>query len=110
MAMAIAIMTRRQQHSSGLRTGNQHRVANGLDRDRVDDIDDVDDVVNMPARDVLAFQVLLLKATPKWNTISGIQQYSSSGMWTSNYYNGHDQVITGQQVTRPACRTPRTKQ
>ena len=52
------------------------------------------DVVNMPACDVLAFQVLLLlKATPRWNTVSGIQQYSSSGMQTSKCYHGHDQMI-----------------
>ena len=56
-------------------------VGNGLDRGRRDV---VVDGVDMPARDVLAFQVLLLlKATPRWNAISGIQQYSSSGMRTS---------------------------
>ena len=36
-------------------------VGNSLDRGRVDV---VVDVVNMPARDALAFQVLLLKAAP----------------------------------------------
>ena len=35
----------------------------------------------------------------------------SIGTWTGNrYYHGHDQVITGQQATRPACRTPETIQ
>ena len=58
----------------------EERVGNGLDRERVDV---AVDVVNMPARDVLAFQVLLLKATPRWNAISGIQQYSSSEMQIS---------------------------
>ena len=60
--MAMAIMTRRQQHSSGSQTGNQHGVANGLDRGRNDV---VVDVVNMPPCDALVFQVLLLKATPR---------------------------------------------
>ena len=53
-----------------MKTGDGHGIGNGLDRSRVDV---VVDVVNMPARDVLAFQVLLLlKATPRWNTVSGI--------------------------------------
>ena len=47
----------------------EERVGNGLDRERVDV---VVDVVNMPTRDALAFQVLLLKATPRWNTTGGI--------------------------------------
>ena len=47
----------------------RHGVDNGLDRDRVDV---VVDVINMPALDTLAFQVLLLKAAPRWNTISDI--------------------------------------
>ena len=42
IAMAMAIVTRRQQHSSKSRTGNQHGVANGLDRGHVDVV--VDDV------------------------------------------------------------------
>ena len=89
----------------------KERVDNGLDRECVD----VDvDVVNMPAHDVLVFQVLLLllKATSRWNAISGIQQYSttSSGTWTGNHhYHGYNQVITGQQATRP-CQTPTTVQ
>ena len=91
-----------------MKIGDVHEVANGLDRGHVDI---VADVVNMPTRDVLAFQVLLLlKATPRWNTISGIQQHSSSKMQTSKYYHGHDQVITVQQASRPACWTPRTIQ
>ena len=88
-------------------------VLDCIDRERADIV--VDDVV-MCARDVLAFQVLLLllKAMPRrWNTTSGIQQISitSSGMRTGNnhHYQGHDQVITGQQATRP-CRTPMTVQ
>ena len=85
----------------------EERVGNGLDRERVDV---VVDVVNMPVCDMLAFQVLLLKATPRWNIISGVQQYSSSEMRTSKCYHGHDQVITGQQATQPSCRTPRTIQ
>ena len=48
-------------------------VGNGLYRGRVDVVVDVVDVVNMSARDALAFQVLLLKETPRWNTTSGIQ-------------------------------------
>ena len=46
-------------------------VGNGLDRGRVDV---VVDGVDMPVRDVLAFQVLLLlllKVMLRWNTISG---------------------------------------
>ena len=86
------------------KTGDGHGLANGLDRGRVYV------VVNMPARDVLAFQVLqlLLKATPRWNTISGIQHHSSSGMRTSKCYHGHDQMITvDQEVTRPERQMPR---
>ena len=41
-------------------------VGNGLDRGSVDVV--VDDVDKIPARDMLAFQVLLLKATSRWNT------------------------------------------
>ena len=59
----------------------RHGVGNGLDRDRVDV---VVDIVDMSARDALAFQVLLLKALPRWNTASGIQQQSSSRMQTSS--------------------------
>jgi len=47
-------------------------VGNGVDRGRVDAV--VDDADKIPARDMLAFQVLLLlllKATPRWNTTSG---------------------------------------
>ena len=45
-------------------------VGNGRDRRRVDI---VIDGVDMPARDVLAFQMLLLlKVMPRWNAISGI--------------------------------------
>ena len=72
--------------------GEGHGVTNGLDRGHVDV---AVDVVNMPARDMLAFQVLLLKATPRRNTISGIQKHSSSGTQTSKCYYGHDHVITG---------------
>ena len=68
-------------------------VGNGLDREHVDV---VVDVVNMPACDVLAFQVLLLMAAPRWNTTSDIEQHSSSGTRTSKCYHGHDQVVTGQ--------------
>ena len=115
--MAMAIVTRRQQHSSGTRRQQQQSnadrqlqsqdghvglvayhyqqqsiyynqnasrqsqwqptdlqmiqrgegcsVGNGLDRGHVDV---VVDVVNMPTYDALSFQVLLLKATPRWNT------------------------------------------
>ena len=59
-------------------------VGNGLDRDRVNVVVDVD---QMPACDALGFQVLLLlKETLRWNTtsISGVQQYSSSGTQTSS--------------------------
>ena len=51
--------------------GGEHCVGNGLDRGCVDV---VVDGVDMPAREVLTFQVLLLllKVTPRWNTISGI--------------------------------------
>ena len=44
-------------------------VGNGLDRDSVDV---VVDVVNMPVCGAPASQVLLPKATPRWNTTSGI--------------------------------------
>ena len=96
-----------------MKIGDGYGVANGLVRGRVHV---VVDVVNMPAVDVLAFQVLLLlllKATPRWNTTSGIQQHStnSSRTRTSKYHHGHDQVITGQQATQPAaCWTPKTIQ
>ena len=51
-------------------------VGNGLDREHVDI---VVDGVDMPTRDVLAFQVLLLlpKAMPRWKTTSGVHQCSS---------------------------------
>ena len=51
--------------------GEEHCAGNGLDRGRVDV---VVNGVDMPARDVPRFQVLLLllKVTPRWNTISGI--------------------------------------
>ena len=81
----------------GMRNGNGHGVGNGLDRGRVDvAVDGVD----MPARDVMAFQMLLLllKTMPRWNTISGMQQHitTSSGTRTGNHhYHSHDQVITG---------------
>ena len=39
--IVMAIVARRQQHSSGSQTGNQHAVANGLDRGRVDVVVDV---------------------------------------------------------------------
>ena len=42
----------------------RHGVGNGLDRGRVDIVVDVD---QMPTIDVLMFQVLLLKGTPRWN-------------------------------------------
>ena len=94
---------------NGLDSGNG--VGNGLDsRGRVDV---VVDVVSMPALDVLAFQVLLLlKVTSRWSITSGIQQRSttSSGTRTSNHhYYGHDQLIIGQQATRP-WQTPTTVQ
>ena len=44
-------------------------VDNDLDKRRVDD---VVDGLGIPACDMLAFQMLLLKVTPRWNTISGI--------------------------------------
>ena len=76
---------------------------NGIDIGRVDV---VVDGVDMVALNMLASQVLLLlKATPKGNTISGIQQHSSSGTQTSKCYHGHVQVITDQQATQPACQT-----
>ena len=55
-----------------IQRGNGCGVGNGLDKGRVDA---VVDGVDMPARDVLVFQVLLLllKAAPRWNTISGTQ-------------------------------------
>ena len=59
-------------------------VASGLDRRRVDVV--VDDVDQMPARDVLAFQVLLLKAASRWSTTSGIQQHNISGTRTSQQW------------------------
>ena len=57
---------------------SRRSVCNGLDRGRVDI---VVDGVDIPAREVLAFQVLLLlllllKAMPRWNTIS--EQYPAT--------------------------------
>ena len=70
-------------------------VGNGLDREPIDVVVVDDD--DRATREVLAFQVLLVPmATPRWNIISGSQQYSSSEMWTSKCYHGHDQVITCQ--------------
>ena len=65
-------------HGVGNGLDSERGVGNGLDRGRVGVVVDVD---KMPARDVLAFQVLLLllKATPRWNTTGDIQQHSSSG-------------------------------
>ena len=65
-------------------------VDNGLDRGSFDVV--VDDGDKMPVRDVLEFQVLLLllKVTPRWNTISGIHQHSSSETQTNKCYHGHD--------------------
>ena len=60
---------------------SQRGLGNDLDRRRVDV---VVDGLDMPVRDVLAFQVLLLKAMPRWNTISGIQQHNSTRTRTSN--------------------------
>ena len=54
----------------GVRTDDGEGEGHGLDRGRVDVV--VDDVDKMPICDVLAFQVLLLKVTPRWSTISGI--------------------------------------
>ena len=56
-------------------------VGTGLDSGHVGV---VADGVDAPARDVLAFQVvvmvlLLLKVMSRWNTISSIQQHSRSG-------------------------------
>ena len=65
-----------------MKTGDEHGVANGLDRGHVDV---VVDVVSMPAGDVLAFQMLvLLKATPKWNTVCGIQQLAAEWKQTNS--------------------------
>ena len=104
-AMAITIVTRRQQHCSGLQTGNWHGgVANGLDRGRVDV---VVDVVRMPTRDTLAFQVLVLKATPRWNAslvvssniVLAVEHGAANTITKLAIALGH------QQGTRP-CRTP----
>ena len=62
----------------------QHGVGNGLDRERLDIIVDG---VDMPAPDMLAFQMLLpllLKVILRWNTFSGIQQQSSTRTQTSS--------------------------
>ena len=80
------------RHGVGNGLDSGRGVGNGLDRGRVDI---VVDGVDMPARDVMAFQVLLLllKVIPRWNTTSGIQQHSttSSGTRTGNHhYHGHD--------------------
>ena len=76
-------MEREEGHGVDNGFDSRHGVGNGLDRRRVDI---VVDGVDMPARDVLAFQVLLLllKVMPRWNTISGIQQHSSSRTQTSS--------------------------
>ena len=73
-----------------MKAGDGYGVANGLDRGHVDV---VFDAVNMHACDVLAFQVLLLKATPRWNTTSDIQQHSttsSARTRASKCYHDHD--------------------
>ena len=58
--MAMAIM--KYEPTDSCDQSNQE----GLDRERVG----VVVVVHMHARGVLAFQVLLLKATPRWNTVA----------------------------------------
>ena len=82
-------------------------VGNDLDRERVDV---VVYGVDMPACDVLAFQVLLVlpKETSRRNTTStsSIQQHSSSRIGPAANNGNHEM---GQQGTRP-CRTPETIQ
>ena len=70
-----------------MQRGDGCGVGNGFDRGRVDI---VVDGVDMPACDVLVFQVLLLllKVMPRWNTTSGIQQHSTTsiGTQTGNHH------------------------
>ena len=84
-------MEREEGHGVDNGIDSRRGVDNGIDRDRGDA---VVDVVNMPAHNALAFQVLLLKAMPRWNSISGIQQHSSRKRSSSNHE-------MGQQGTRP---------
>ena len=65
-------MEREEGRGVGNGLDSERGVGNGLDRGR---IDIAVNGVDMPACNVLTFQILLLllKAMPRWNTISGVQ-------------------------------------